>query len=124
MLKNIKQFALATTMAAAVVVGMAGSAIAGPVAPANPAVTRAALDPALVAGRGASVKFLEQEAEKAPTNGTIIGPQRTAYTLPAVESGRSAVRLLPGQFDSSRCRRRPTRSLFATAFRTRQTVGV
>ena len=31
----------------------------------RPVVTRAALDPALVAGRGADVGFLEQEAENA-----------------------------------------------------------
>ncbi|MCO8273569.1 right-handed parallel beta-helix repeat-containing protein [Actinoplanes sp. TRM 88003] len=65
---------------------------------AVPAVTRAGLDPALVAGRGASVAFLEQEAERAKTNGTVIGPDRTAYTLPAEASGRSAVRLTPGQY--------------------------
>jgi hypothetical protein len=64
----------------------------------NPAVTRAALDPALVAGRGASVAFQEQEAEKAVTTGTVIGPGRSAYTLPAEASGRSAVSLTPGQY--------------------------
>ncbi|MDY7087985.1 MAG: glycosyl hydrolase family 28-related protein [Actinomycetota bacterium] len=62
------------------------------------AVTRAGLDPSLVAGRGASVNFLEQEAERARTTGTVIGPGRTAYTLPAEASGRSAVRLTPGQY--------------------------
>src|SRR5687767_15059694 len=98
MFKNIRQFTIATTTACAVVVGVAGSAFAGPTAAANPAVTRAALDPALVAGRGASVSFLEQEAEKAATNGTVIGPERTAYSLPAEASGRSAVKLLPGQY--------------------------
>ena len=76
------------------VVGIAGPASAG----AAPVVTRAALDPALVAGRGANVDFLEQEAENAATNGTVIGPDRTAYTLPAEASGRSAVRLTPGQY--------------------------
>ena len=78
------------------VVGVAGTANAG--AARAPVVTRAALDPALVAGRGASVTFLEQEAEHAATNGTVIGPDRTAYTLPAEASGRSAVRLMPGQW--------------------------
>ncbi|MDN3351984.1 glycosyl hydrolase family 28-related protein [Actinomadura sp. DC4] len=62
-----------------------------------PAVTRAALAPSLVAGRGAAVGFAEQEAESASTNGTVIGPDRTAYTLPAEASGRSAVKLTPGQ---------------------------
>jgi hypothetical protein len=65
---------------------------------AVPAVTRAGLDPALVAGRGASVGFAEQEAEHAVTDGTVIGPGRDAYTLPAEASGRSAVTLKPGQY--------------------------
>jgi len=66
--------------------------------PAAPVVTRAALDPALVAGRGAAVPFAEQEAENAVTTGTRIGPGRDAYTLPAEASGRTAVRLTPGQY--------------------------
>jgi hypothetical protein len=73
-------------------------ASATPPPSASPAATRAALDPALVAGRGASVDFTEQEAEKAATNGTVIGPSRAAYTLPAEASGRSAVTLAPGQY--------------------------
>lgn len=64
----------------------------------GPVVTRAALDPALVTGRGASVAFVEQEAENAVTNGTVIGPDRNAYTLPAEASGRKAVTLTPGQY--------------------------
>jgi hypothetical protein len=61
--------------------------------------TVAALDPALTAGRGAAVKFVEQEAENAATNGTIIGYDTTAYTLAAEASGRKAVQLTaPGQF--------------------------
>ncbi|MFJ8128912.1 glycosyl hydrolase family 28-related protein [Streptomyces hydrogenans] len=66
--------------------------------PARPVVTRAGLAPALVAGRGASVAFDEQEAEHARTTGTVIGPDRTPYTLPSEASGRSAVRLVPGQY--------------------------
>jgi Pectate lyase superfamily protein len=61
-------------------------------------VTRAALDPSLVSGRGADPGFVEQEAENAATNGTIIGPGTTAYTLAAEASGRSAVSLTPGQY--------------------------
>ncbi|MFD7427573.1 glycosyl hydrolase family 28-related protein [Streptomyces sp. NPDC059818] len=90
--------------AAAVGLGvLAGTpALAGQQGPAaSPAtasaVTRAALDPALVAGRGADVAFVEQEAENAATNGTVIGPDRTAYTLPAEASGRKAVSLEPGE---------------------------
>jgi hypothetical protein len=61
-------------------------------------VTRAALDPSLVSDRGADPGFVEQEAENAATNGTIIGPGTTAYTLAAEASGRSAVSLTPGQY--------------------------
>ena len=64
----------------------------------SPAATRAALDPALVAGRGADLGITEQEAEKATTTGTVIGPSRVAYTLPAEASGRAAVQLAPGQY--------------------------
>jgi len=61
--------------------------------------TVAALDPALTAGRGASVNFVEQEAETAVTNGAIIGFDTTAYTLAGEASGRRAVKLTaPGQF--------------------------
>ena len=66
--------------------------------PEPTAVTRAALDPSLVEGRGADVAFLEQEAENAVTNGTVIGPDRNAYTLPAEASGRRAVQLEPGEW--------------------------
>lgn len=70
----------------------------GPSAASAPVVTRAGLDPALVAGRGADVAFDEQEAENARTTGTVIGPDRTPYTLPSEASGRKAVRLVPGQY--------------------------
>ncbi len=80
-----------------IVVGGSGTALAGPHG-TPPVVTRAALAPPLVAGRGASVGFAEQEAENAATTGTVIGPDRSAYTLPAEASGRSAVRLAPGQY--------------------------
>ncbi|MEU7990960.1 glycosyl hydrolase family 28-related protein [Streptosporangium canum] len=83
----------------------AGTGAAGASTPAStlaatravPVVTRAALDPSLVAGRGADVGFAEQEAENAATDGAIIGPDRSAYTLPAEASGRKAVKLAPGQ---------------------------
>lgn len=71
-------------------------AVPGPAAPT--AVTRAALDPALAEGRGARVDFAEQEAENATTTGTLIGPDRTAYSLPSEASGRKAVKLTPGQY--------------------------
>ncbi|MDT4930980.1 MAG: hypothetical protein QOF92_3847 [Pseudonocardiales bacterium] len=95
---------VATALATAALTGaglVAGSnlAVADVARPAlaAPAVTRAALDPALVAGRGARVDFSEQEAENASTNGTVIGPGRSAYTLAAEASGRKAVTLTPGQ---------------------------
>ena len=75
---------------------VAGTASAG--APSGPVVTRAALAPSLVADRGARVDFAEQEAENAATNGTVIGPDRSAYALPAEASGRKAVKLTPGQY--------------------------
>jgi hypothetical protein len=68
------------------------------VRPRPTAVTRAGLDPSLVAGRGAEVAFLEQEAENGVTNGAVIGPDRAAYTLPAEASGRKAVQLDPGEW--------------------------
>ena len=90
------RLALVAVAAVSTVAGGAGVAHAAPTAPT--AVTRAGLDPALVAGRGAPVPFLEQEAERAVTDGSVIGPDRTAYTLPAEASGRSAVRLTPGEY--------------------------
>ena len=61
-------------------------------------MTTAAIDPALVAGRGADLGIVEQNAFNAPTNGTIIGPSTQAYTLPAEATGREAVQLTPGQY--------------------------
>ncbi|WP_431931198.1 glycosyl hydrolase family 28-related protein [Micromonospora sp. RP3T] len=88
--------AVAVTAAALVVPPGAATAATRSPGPA-PVVTRAALDPALTAGRGATVDYVEQEAENARTTGTVIGPDRSAYTLAGEASGRRAVRLLPGQ---------------------------
>ena len=55
--------------------------------------TVAALDPALTSGRGATVPFVEQEAENATSTGEIVGPDRTPYTLASEASGRKAVKL-------------------------------
>ncbi|MGN9810041.1 glycosyl hydrolase family 28-related protein [Micromonospora sp. BQ11] len=93
--------AAVTTLVTAlgILTGTPADATAGQPGPAAaPVVTRAALDPSLVAGRGARVAFLEQEAENAVTTGEVIGPDRTAYTLPAEASGRRAVKLLPGRY--------------------------
>src|SRR4051794_37209765 len=75
-----------------------GAGVPAVAAPAAPVVTRAGLDPALVAGRGARVDFAEQEAENATFTGSRIGPDRSAYTLAGEASGRTAVRLTPGQY--------------------------
>ncbi|MGW2052423.1 glycosyl hydrolase family 28-related protein [Streptomyces sp. NPDC001840] len=94
--------AVAALTAAAAGLGLltGGTALArnGADSASGPVVTRAALDPSLVAGRGANLGFVEQEAENATTNGTVIGLDRTAYTLPAEASGRKAVRLTPGRY--------------------------
>jgi hypothetical protein len=89
--------ALATTAGLGVASGRPALASPGSAAPA-PVVTRAALDPSLVSGRGADPGFAEQEAENAATDGTVIGPSTAAYTLAAEASGRSAVSLAPGQY--------------------------
>src|SRR3954470_1322517 len=86
--------ATASAVGLSLLTGAAGTAHA---APSAPVVTRAALDPSLVAGRGATVAFAEQEAENAATDGAVIGPDRTAYTPHAEASGRAAVKLAPGQ---------------------------
>jgi hypothetical protein len=88
--------AVAAAALPATAVGGAANAFAG--TSAAPVVTRAALDPALVAGRGATVGFAEQEAENAVTSGTALGASRSAYSLAAEASGRNAVRLTPGQY--------------------------
>ena len=52
-----------------------------------------------IPGRGASVPFVEQEAEDVAHNGTVIGSDRRFTTLPSEASGRRAVRLdAVGQF--------------------------
>src|SRR5258708_7919310 len=67
-------------------------------APVSPRETVAAVDPSLVAGRGAQLGIVEQEAENAATNGTILPFDTSAYTLASEASGRQAVRLAPGQY--------------------------
>jgi Pectate lyase superfamily protein len=63
-----------------------------------PQATVAAIDPALVAGRGADLGIVEQEAENADTNGAVLPFDTSAYTLAGEASGRQAVSLLPGQY--------------------------
>lgn len=99
-----------TTLAAAAAAVTPAQAAPAPA----PRETRAALDPALVEGRGATVAFAEQEAEFAvhtgePLSAAATGDialytpdrrgteQRAAYTLTAEASGRDAVRLDRGE---------------------------
>jgi hypothetical protein len=67
-------------------------------AQASPHPTVAAIDPSLVAGRGAQLGIVEQEAENAATNGTLLPFDTSAYTLSGEASGRQAVKLAPGQY--------------------------
>ncbi|MFG1612373.1 glycosyl hydrolase family 28-related protein [Nonomuraea wenchangensis] len=96
-MRRIPLLAVSALLAVAGLAPATPAAAAGEAISRAPVVTRAGLDPALVAGRGAAVDFAEQEAENAATNGTVIGPDRNAYTLPSEASGRRAVRLAPGQ---------------------------
>ncbi|MEV4654783.1 discoidin domain-containing protein [Micromonospora sp. NPDC049301] len=64
-------------------------AVTGTATPAS----AAGLSPFDIPGRGATVPFVEQEAEKAAHNGTKIGPDRRYGTLPSEASGREAVTL-------------------------------
>jgi hypothetical protein len=64
----------------------------------SPRETVAAVDPSLVAGRGAQLGIVQQEAENAATNGTILAFDTAAYTLAGEASGRQAVKLTPGQY--------------------------
>lgn len=105
---GVRRRGAAVVLAAAALAAGTALALAAPAAATSPGrpvpatavppVTRAALDPALSSGTGAAVPFVEQEAEAAHTDGTVIGPDRSAYTLAGEASGRSAVRLLPGQW--------------------------
>jgi hypothetical protein len=70
-----------------------GAGVAGAATGSHQVVTRAGLAPALTAGRGAQLGMTEVEAETAATNGAVIGPDRTPYTLASEASGRSAVKL-------------------------------
>src|SRR5437762_3430989 len=93
--------AVGLAAATALALGVLGATAAGGAAStqATGRVTVAALDPALSAGRGASVDFVEQEAENAQTTGTVLGFDTSAYTLAGEASGRQAVQLSsPGQY--------------------------
>jgi hypothetical protein len=76
----------ATLLAATTLTALAVTGSATPAAAAG-------LSPFDISGRGATVPFIEQEAEKAAHNGTKIGPDRRYGTLPSEASGREAVTL-------------------------------
>jgi hypothetical protein len=88
---------LPATVLAALVTTASNVASAGQ-APAAPRETVAAIDPSLVAGRGAQLGIVQQEAENAATNGTVLAYDTSAYTLSGEASGRQAVQLAPGQY--------------------------
>ncbi|WP_422737740.1 discoidin domain-containing protein [Micromonospora sp. WMMD729] len=79
--------AVAATLLAAT--SLTALAVTGGATPAS----AAGLSPFDISGRGATVPFIEQEAEKAAHNGTKIGPDRRYGTLPSEASGREAVTL-------------------------------
>ncbi|HET6943861.1 MAG TPA: glycosyl hydrolase family 28-related protein [Gaiellaceae bacterium] len=87
-------------LAATALAALATTASAAPARAAQvpPRETVAGIDPALVTGRGAQLGIVEQEAENAATNGTILPFDTSAYTLAGEASGRQAVRLSPGQY--------------------------
>lgn len=97
-----------TAVAALAATGLTVVALtSGPEASAAETTTQS---PFAVSGRGASVPFVEQEAEDAATNGTVIGADRTYTTLPSEASGRRAVKLdAPESTSSSPWPSRPTR---------------
>jgi Alpha-1,3-glucanase catalytic domain D1/Alpha-1,3-glucanase catalytic domain D2 len=88
---------LAVALVAALALASAGSASSRQTA-APPRVTVAGIDPSLVAGRGAQLGIVEQEAENADTNGAVLPFDTSAYTLSGEASGRQAVKLTPGQY--------------------------
>ncbi len=71
---------LSAAVLAALATTVSGVASAGQ-APAPGRATVAAIDPSLVAGRGAQLGIAQQEAENGATNGTILPFDTSAYTL-------------------------------------------
>ena len=85
-------------VATAAAVALTLTAVTGAASAPSPRATVAGIDPALAAGRGAQLGIVEQEAENADTNGTILPFDTSAYTLSGEASGRQAVKLTPGQY--------------------------
>jgi hypothetical protein len=87
---------LALALAGSVVVVLASNQ--GTAHAVGPVGTVAALPASETAGRGATLPFVEHEAENVATTGTIIGSNRAEGTLAGEASGRKAVTLGAGQF--------------------------
>src|SRR6202171_6271873 len=90
--------ARAAVALAAATLTITASGVVSAGAEASARETVAAIDPSLVTGRGAQLGIVEQEAENAATNGTILGFDTSAYTLAGEASGRQAVQLAPRQY--------------------------
>ncbi|KXK60540.1 mycodextranase [Micromonospora rosaria] len=83
-----------TTIAALVGTALAAASVSVVTLTSTATPARAAgLSPFDITGRGATVPFVEHEAEKAAHTGTRIGPDRRYGTLPSEASGREAVTL-------------------------------
>jgi len=92
--RRVARIAAVTALALVATLAAAQPGLATGSAKPKPGVeTVAGIDPALTAGRGAKVPFVEQEAENATYTGDLIGPDRTPYTLASEASGRKAVKL-------------------------------
>ena len=72
--------------------GLVGAALIGSLLYGSPALAAA------TGGVGATLPYVEVQAENATTNGSIIGPSAAYGTLPAEASYRKAVTLGAGQY--------------------------
>jgi len=84
-----RRTAVLAVLASAAVVGGSIAVVATTATPA----AAAGLSPFDIVGRGATVPFIEHEAEEVAHNGTKIGPTRFYGQLPSEASGREAVTL-------------------------------
>lgn len=84
--RGVRRIALASAVALAAATALSTAAFAG--GGTHQSGTRAA-----PAAAGAAVPFVEQEAESANTDGSVVGPDRTYTKLPSEASGREAVTL-------------------------------
>src|ERR1700690_1806576 len=89
-----RRLTAALLVAAIVIAGLAGAAVVvrahSKHAAPPPVPTIAGSSPALTAGRGAPVPFVEQEAANAATNATVLAKNRNWDTLAGEAVGRAA----------------------------------